>query len=118
IGRVEAIVAKITSERTGKTVGSGLRDEVDLETRGTALRRIESIGDELEFRDHLLAERRLAPAAHRVLKLLTVDVGLKLANPVRIPRVDARDGVASDAASRRQQQQRAPVPSLQRHVLH
>ena len=118
IGRVEPIVAEIAPERPGVAVGARLGDQVDLEARGTALRRIESIGDELEFRDHLLAERRLAAAAHRVLKLLAVNVGLKLPNPVGVPRIDSRDRVARGAAPGRQQQQRAPVAPLEGHLLH
>src|SRR5207237_5286124 len=118
IGRVEPIVAEIAPERPGIAVGPRLRDQVDLEARGTALRRIESIGDELEFRDHLLAERRLAAAAHRVLKLLAVNVGLKLPNPIGVPRVDSCDRVDRGAAPGGEQQQRAPVTYLQGHLLH
>ncbi len=81
-------------------------------SRGTALRGIEPVRDELEFRDHLLTEGGLAAAAHGVLKLLAVDVGLKLANTVGIPRVVPIGLVARRPAARRQQQQRAPVALL------
>ena len=73
---------------------------------------------EMKFRNHLLTEGGLTPAAHRVLKLLTIDVGLKLPNPVGIPRIDPVGIVARRTAPRGQQQQRAPVAPLHGHLLH
>ena len=115
---VEAIVAEVAAERTGVAIGPRLRDQVDLEARGPALRGIEPVRDELELRDHLLAEGGLAAAAHRVLKLLAVDVGLELPDAIGVPRVDPVRVVAGRAAAGREQQQRAPVASLNGHLRH
>ena len=78
--RVELAVAEVAAERAGQLIRAGLRHHVDLHALRPALRRVEPVGDELELRDHLLAERRLAAAAKTVGDLHAVEVRLVLAD--------------------------------------
>ena len=78
VGRVELVVAEVAGERTGCGVGAGLRDGVHLDAGGTALPRVEAVGDHLELGDRVLAETRLAEAGGDELRdLLPVNVQLK-----------------------------------------
>ena len=63
---VELAALEVATEQPAQLVRARLRDGVDLHTRRTALRGIELVGDELELRDRILAEARLAAAAEAV----------------------------------------------------
>jgi hypothetical protein len=60
------------------------------------LRRVEAVRDVLELRDHLLAERRLAAAAHRVGELHAVHVGLIFTRAVGVSRSRAASAGLAD----------------------
>ena len=77
---VEAVVAEVGAERPRQPVGARLGDDVDLHALGAALGCVKAVRDELELRDHFLAEGRLAAAAEAVGHLHAVEVRLVLAD--------------------------------------
>lgn len=77
-GRVQAVVSEIPAKASQEIVRPALGHGVDLDALRTALRGVESVGDELELRNRVAAEARLhvpqAPA--EVRHLLAIDVHL------------------------------------------
>ena len=113
--RVQAVVAEEAVEAAVQIVRPGPRDRLHLHTERAALRDVEQVGDDLELRDRLAAEARLAEAAagHLLRDLLPVQIELEL------PVADARrvvHGVGRDAAHLHRQLH--PVAALERKFGH
>ena len=111
-------VAEVAVGAAGELVGAGLRDRVHLHPERSALRDVEHVGDDLEFRDSIAAQLRLGAVADRAdarRDLLAVEIQLEL-----VGRADAR-GVRRHVIGRdalHQHRQLEPVPAGQRHVRH
>src|SRR5262249_23672822 len=71
-------VAEVADEGPRGRVRSGFRHGVHLHTGGPALRRVEAVRDELEFRNCVLAVARLIADAELRGHLLAVNVQLEL----------------------------------------
>jgi hypothetical protein len=116
VGGVEGVVPEVPRERAGRRVRARLGDGVDDHPHRAALRRIEPVGDELELRDRVAAETRLAEvrSGDAVLDLLPFHVDLEGERPARNRRLAA----VVRAVARRQQRQVEPVASVERQLLH
>jgi hypothetical protein len=93
-----------------------LGDRIDHDAHRTALRGIEAVGDELELRDRIAAEPRLAEACagDAIGHLLTVHIDLK-------GHLRSRDRCFTTgvrATARREQSQIEPVAAIEWQLLH
>ena len=112
--RDEAVVAEVAGDGARRNVGARLRDGVDLHAHRAPLAGVEAVRDELELRDRVAAELRLAERLHHVVgHFLAVDVQLE------VPRA-AHRRVARCVLPRsgREHRQINPVPAVERQVLH
>jgi len=75
----DPLAGKLTPFKDQQIASSfgGRSSRTSLHAERAPLRRVESVRDELQLGDHLLAHERLAPAAELVAHLLPVDVGLE-----------------------------------------